>query len=301
MSMSVRVVCRKCQKYGDRLLHVSYLAIERNSFLISRIDRLLCSRSYKYKRVARESYHCELEIVAEMKKLFILCLACAFLYYINAQTRVKNPPQRVQRRQPPARVLSKVQPAANTRTRAQQQAINARRVNKQRGIGPKISKGQKRIKPATIRGYWDSGWCVEDPMGIFVHDDCDKYWYCDNGEIYEGWCTDDLPIFDFEFLECAPEEWGWCWAWNEGEGNWDAECPEDPNELGFVQGDTCEDYYICINGWPVQWWCAPGQHWNSLEWHCDTPAKAGCDVSFEIIKKMQFLLIYDEFIRPLLV
>ncbi|KAG5682548.1 hypothetical protein PVAND_011894 [Polypedilum vanderplanki] len=212
--------------------------------------------------------------VIKMKKIFIFCVVCTFLYCINAQTRVRNQ-QGVQRKQPPARVLNKVQPPANTRTRAQQQAIRLQALNKQRGIMPKINKGHKRIKPASVRGYWDSSLCIEDPEGVFIHDDCDKYWYCQDGEIYEYWCPDDLPIFDSVLLQCAPEEWGWCAAW--GDNNWDAECPEDPNELGFIQGDTCEDYYICINGWPVQWWCAPGQHFNINEWHCDIPSLAGCD------------------------
>jgi hypothetical protein len=191
-----------------------------------------------------------------MKKLLVLCLLCAFFYCISAQNRVRRPPTR---NGPPPSVLRRVQPAANTRSRAQQAVITQRIRDKRRGIRPPISQGRKRIRPSTVRNYQDSSLCIDDPEGVFVHQqECGMYWYCFEGELYDEWCPEETPIFDYIDFICAPAEWGECWpdiGGDGGGGEWDDSCPQDPSELAFIRGDGCDDYYVCLSGWPVQWWC----------------------------------------------
>lgn len=205
--------------------------------------------------------------------LLFVCVVLLLPYIAKAQNRPRNPTRRMQpKRTPPNRVLNKVQPARQTRPRAQQQAMRTRVQNNQ--------NGHKRIKPAVVRGYFDVQWCDDDPFGIFPDDlYCDGYWYCDNGEIFEGICPEETPVFDMDYLECYEDDGtSWCLPWSNGEEIWEGECPADLNELAFLPGDTCDDYFICINGFPRQWWCAPGQHWDEGMQHCDSPISAGCDV-----------------------
>ena len=198
----------------------------------------------------------------------ILCIN-----YVEAQYRPSRPamPARPASRykKPPARVLNKVQPKG--RTRQQQMQIKLRQMSNN-----PLAHG--RIKPAQVRAYQDER-CVDNPDERFPHEtECDLFYYCgDDDNLYEWNCEGDTPIFDWYFQECMSVEEGQCWH-DVDDGNWDAACPENPYEIAFFYGETCNDYYICLNGFPTLLSCAPGQHWNEFMEYCDTPANAQCDV-----------------------
>lgn len=59
----------------------------------------------------------------------------------------------------------------------------------------------------------------------------------------------------------------------------DSECPLNTNEVVFLPGEYCDEYYICLNGVPNLMSCRNGQHWNDFERYCDEPHLAGCDVN----------------------
>lgn len=61
----------------------------------------------------------------------------------------------------------------------------------------------------------------------------------------------------------------------------DSECPTNTDEVVFLPGPHCDDYYICINGVPRLMECRQGQHWNIESQYCDDPHSAGCDVSMK--------------------
>lgn len=242
---------------------------------------MLSNFSYKYcyknNSFSRINFYFKLKgSRVKMSKIIVLgclCLIIAYLDNVNAQARPRNPPQpsRQVKRRPPERVLNQVLP--QRRTRQQQYQIRARQQSKK-------PPTHGRIKPAKVRGYWDTEWCVTDPMGWFIHDECDMFWYCDeDGNIYEDYCPPEAPIFDYEYLTCmSEEEGGWCWQWID-DGNWDGECPQDPGQLKFLPSEDCRNYYLCLNGQPEELFCAPGMHWNPVMEYCDTPANAQCDVS----------------------
>lgn len=68
----------------------------------------------------------------------------------------------------------------------------------------------------------------------------------------------------------------------------DSECPTNTNEVVFLPGELCEEYYICINGVPSLFECRQGQHWNIEKEYCDDPHAAGCDVRKIKILKLSY-------------
>lgn len=58
------------------------------------------------------------------------------------------------------------------------------------------------------------------------------------------------------------------------------ECPyKEPQGLIFLASlINCEKYYICYLGNPVPRQCITGMHWNQLEYFCDDPFYAHCQV-----------------------
>ncbi|XP_052873517.1 peritrophin-44-like [Anopheles cruzii] len=56
-------------------------------------------------------------------------------------------------------------------------------------------------------------------------------------------------------------------------------CPpvDNPNVVVFIPGNqSCEEYFICQSGTPIQRFCAPGLHWNRVAERCDFPELAQC-------------------------
>lgn len=193
-----------------------------------------------------------------------------YINYVEGQNRPGRPVIPARKfKTPPARVLNDVEPKGRTRQRQMQ--IKRRQMSKSTPL---------RIRPSqAVRSYQDD-LCLDNPDKYYPHEeDCNMFYYCDEDFYLAPWtCPPEKPIFDYYFHECmSEEEDGMCYDPNDG--SWDDECPENPYEIAFLTGDTCEDYYICLNGWPMQWFCAPGQHWNQATGYCDTPANAQCDVS----------------------
>lgn len=212
-----------------------------------------------------------------MSKIFILsclCLVILYVNYVDAQNRPNRPVKPVRRpykTPPPPRVLNIVEPKG----RARQQRLQIR----QRQMSNKPNTHGK-IKPAQVKAYQHE-WCEFDPEGRWAsEDECDTYFYCDEyGDLQEYWCPPEKPILDYLSFFCMTEdEGGRCLPWD-NDDNWDAECPSDPYEVFFLPGGTCNDYYICLSGWPTLLDCAPGQHWNQIRGYCDSPLNAQCDVS----------------------
>lgn len=130
-------------------------------------------------------------------------------------------------------------------------------------------------RPAKARFYWYPEVCQEYPdYDAFPHEEaCDMYWECQSdGIAVERFCPEG-EVFDYEYYVCWDE--GICW-WDAPEEN--SECPTNSNDLIFLPGDKCDNYYICINGQPTLMFCRPGMHWNMDKQYCDTPSNAKCDV-----------------------
>lgn len=54
----------------------------------------------------------------------------------------------------------------------------------------------------------------------------------------------------------------------------------DRESVSFLASQIdCEKYYLCYMGKPVPLHCVTGQHWNQLEYFCDDPYFAHCQVS----------------------
>lgn len=134
---------------------------------------------------------------------------------------------------------------------------------------------RRRPKPARGQSYWYPEVCFDFPdEDFFPHEEaCDMYWEClEDGTAEERYCPEG-ETFDYEYLVCWDE--GICWV-DAPEDN--SECPIDSNELIFLPGETCENYYICNNGEPIPMTCAKGMHFSMEKQYCDTPVRAGCDV-----------------------
>lgn len=130
---------------------------------------------------------------------------------------------------------------------------------------------------------WDPDFCNDfDDWESFPHpDNCYQFLMCWEGALWEMEC-DPGELFDPWTGFCEDEEYVECL-----DNNWpdypdpDAECPPaGSDEIRFLPSHYCEEYYICINGWPVLMHCRPGQHWNVWEEFCDDPENAGCEVSW---------------------
>lgn len=149
------------------------------------------------------------------------------------------------------------------------------------------AKMRKRPKPAKARSYWYPELCSDYPdLDRIAHEDCDKYYQCyADGTHSVEWCPEDFPVFDYYDLECYDLDYGICHL--DAPSEEDPECPLNSNDLVFLSGITCEDYYICNNGVPIQMWCRKGMHWNEALRYCDSPGNAGCDVGlFRVLDTM---------------
>lgn len=112
--------------------------------------------------------------------------------------------------------------------------------------------------------------------------------FCDEGLIfdaYELFCgmNDELNNWQTRFSYVTdigdPEE-ATCWSdpeFNPPDDN-DSDCPLDSDDVIFIPGDYCDEYFICHNGIPQLFECRAGQHWNKQRNFCDEPHLAGCDV-----------------------
>lgn len=146
-----------------------------------------------------------------------------------------------------------------------------------------VKMRQKPVKasndrPRSFQSWddWADDRCYNEPeLWKFEAEQCDQYYECSE----DGWAEiitcPSGEIFDFEFLDCYPD--GICWS--DGSGS-DDDCPSNSDGWTLV-GDTCDTYYICINGNPVEFRCRTGQHWNADREYCDNPRTAGCNVSYK--------------------
>jgi hypothetical protein len=150
------------------------------------------------------------------------------------------------------------------------------------GVRRKPTRRARPAKAIKSRQYqdWDPNQMCWDDVELFRFADyeCDSYWECQEDGSAELYQCDVGLIFDEEWQDCYSRDDGAiCWSDEQGGGS--DECPLNSNELITLPGETCEDYYICLNGQPVQMWCRRGQHWNIETQYCDNPRTAGCNVS----------------------
>lgn len=120
---------------------------------------------------------------------------------------------------------------------------------------------------------WENWWCDEVEDGFkFPHPrSCSSFLVCQGGKLWEGFCDSGM-IFDERHWMCLPANQGVC------EDVVNQRCPPPgSHEIVFLESMYCENFYICIEGNPVQLSCRPGQHWNTVEQYCDDPERAGCE------------------------
>ncbi|XP_070501942.1 probable chitinase 10 [Chironomus tepperi] len=157
---------------------------------------------------------------------------------------------------------------------------------------PAIELNRTDIKPAeinrvndtVIKKYnenfpWDT-FCTDfrvPDLTFFPHpDSCNWYFVCWNDVLINGVCDDDL-VYDPKARTCVfPEDYdcvlGLYPRWT------DPRCPPpESNDLVFLPSEYCDAFEICVNGWPIEVQCRPGQHWNADREYCDDPRNAGCE------------------------
>lgn len=118
--------------------------------------------------------------------------------------------------------------------------------------------------------------CAGIPNGLFVSSprSCQHWIFCQNEAAVEGTCPASF-YFDVATQMCRYPEFVDCRI-----DNVDVTC--GPVDLEFhPHPDNCEDYVICVDGFPRVSSCAPGLHWDNTREICDLPQNVQC-VSFII-------------------
>uniref|UniRef100_A0A182JCD8 Chitin-binding type-2 domain-containing protein n=1 Tax=Anopheles atroparvus TaxID=41427 RepID=A0A182JCD8_ANOAO len=98
---------------------------------------------------------------------------------------------------------------------------------------------------------------------------CEQFITCSNGISFIGTCNQG-ETYDVELQACKHEARVECQR---------VRCPtiDNPNVVVFIPGtQSCEEYFLCQAGTPVQRFCAPGLHWNRVAERCDFPESANC-------------------------
>uniref|UniRef100_A0A182W3W3 Chitin-binding type-2 domain-containing protein n=1 Tax=Anopheles minimus TaxID=112268 RepID=A0A182W3W3_9DIPT len=98
---------------------------------------------------------------------------------------------------------------------------------------------------------------------------CDQFITCSNGISFVGNCKSG-ETFDVALQACKSEIRVDCER---------LRCPEidNPNVVVFIPGfQSCDEYFLCQAGTPIQRFCAPGLHWNRVVERCDFPELAQC-------------------------
>lgn len=125
--------------------------------------------------------------------------------------------------------------------------------------------------------FWDNDFCRDfDDLTAFPHpDSCQEYLICYDNQIFEGQCPPG-QLFDAWNGFCDRAENVKCL--NHGQ---DSRCPpRGSNEVRFLRGPQCNQFYLCFDGEPHLFTCHQGSHWNANLNFCDEPRFAGCAVSF---------------------
>ncbi|XP_058122265.1 peritrophin-1-like [Anopheles ziemanni] len=98
---------------------------------------------------------------------------------------------------------------------------------------------------------------------------CEQFITCSNGISFIGACNQG-ELFDAELQACKNEARVDCSRMR---------CPaiDNPNVVVFIPGiQSCDEYFLCQGGTPIQRFCSPGLHWNRLTERCDFPESANC-------------------------
>lgn len=115
--------------------------------------------------------------------------------------------------------------------------------------------------------------CPDDGIKSISHpDDCEKYVLCVNGARIKRNCAPGYH-FSRDFRSCVLPEFADC---KEGK----LKCPkeDDLDNLVFLPDpDSCEKYYVCFGGDPVQLSCSGGLHWSADDEVCIDKHEAGCE------------------------
>lgn len=116
--------------------------------------------------------------------------------------------------------------------------------------------------------------CPDTGVSFFPHEEsCSKFIMCFGGLALERTCAPNLH-WSAGGEYCTTHAQAECELEN-------PLCPEvdDPNDLIFIPSlADCEKYYLCHQGEPKQFRCAPNFHFNPVENFCDYPELANCEV-----------------------
>uniref|UniRef100_A0A182PYS3 Chitin-binding type-2 domain-containing protein n=1 Tax=Anopheles epiroticus TaxID=199890 RepID=A0A182PYS3_9DIPT len=110
----------------------------------------------------------------------------------------------------------------------------------------------------------------QNGVQLFPHPtNCDQFITCSNGISFVGNCKAG-ETYDVVLQACKSEIRVDCER---------LRCPEvdNPNVVVFIPGiQSCDEYFLCQAGTPIQRFCAPGLHWNRVAERCDFPELAQC-------------------------
>lgn len=104
---------------------------------------------------------------------------------------------------------------------------------------------------------------------------CTEFYLCLAGFQIPRSCADGLE-FSRSQNRCVPAEESDCDVPARP-----AECPpsNDPNNVIFISHPyDCQKYFICYNGFPEEFDCGPGLHWNPERNWCIREEDSSCDL-----------------------
>uniref|UniRef100_A0A182NNF1 Chitin-binding type-2 domain-containing protein n=1 Tax=Anopheles dirus TaxID=7168 RepID=A0A182NNF1_9DIPT len=98
---------------------------------------------------------------------------------------------------------------------------------------------------------------------------CNQFILCSGGYSSVGQCSEGY-LFDGQQRVCHPSVRVNCSA---------TRCPEqdNPSQIVYMPGmASCDEYFICQSGRPVQHFCAPGLYWDAIHQRCDFSQNVQC-------------------------
>jgi hypothetical protein len=134
------------------------------------------------------------------------------------------------------------------------------------------SEHLEKVKPFSSRNI-DCSQYPDKTVFPDIHD-CYRYLICDGGELFHEFCPEG-HIFNRDENLCDDPDYYDVECINDPEyDDYDERCPPPgSNDLVFLPSMYCDEFKICINGFPVIVMCRPGLHWNKEEgldslWGC---------------------------------
>lgn len=127
------------------------------------------------------------------------------------------------------------------------------------------------ISVSSVHGEEMNRFCQNVANGRFVSNprSCQHWIFCQNQVAIEGQC-EGIFYFDVSMQMCRYPSYVNCQI-----DQVDVTCGVTDLEL-HPHPENCDQYVVCVEGFPRVVNCAPGLHWAESQQRCDVPANAQC-------------------------